>query len=461
MILSIDCGSTNHKVGLFDETLERRAVCSTPVAYSVRDGKHAEIDAERLWQDTISLIAQACSLAGVATEDVNTIALASQAQTFTIVDSVGQPIMPFISWADKRAVRESAELERALGKEFHFRSSFPAPVPQLQLAKLAWIRRNHPERLVLGNKIASLPSFLALRLAGLHVTDANLAAMSGLYSCVEKEWWAAALQACGVRDDQMGELVPVGHAVDARCGSPRLKFASPFRIVFAGNDQTAGAYANASRAGGLVVTLGTALVAYRYAGESPGPFHPTSCWGPYPGGGFYELATFDEGCSALDWAVEQVMPGAEREFIELAQCGPPGASFFYPQQMHTDSAWLGEARLVSRARAVLEGICFRTRQLLEVGLKADLDSLPLTVIGGGSQSDGWLQILANVLNCPLRRGSGDNLLGAAMMARPALRPPCLDTGPLMEPTASTARSYDSIYRLWLANMPQHQTREHG
>jgi hypothetical protein len=61
----------------------------------------------------------------------------------------------------------------------------------------------------------------------------------------------------------------------------------------------------------------------------------------------------------------------------------------------------------------------------------------------------------------LRRGSGDNLLGAAMMARPALRPPCLDTGPLMEPTASTARSYDSIYRLWLANMPQHQTREHG
>ena len=328
MILAIDCGSTNHKVALFEETLDRRAVCSSPVTYTVRDAERAEFDAEKLWQDTVSLILEACSLATITPRDITTIALASQAQTFTIVDAAGQPVMPCISWADKRAVNESVELERLLGMGFHLRCSFPVPIPQLQLTKLAWLRRHQPQQFVPGNRIVSLPSFLALRFAGLHVTDTNLAAMSGLYSCAENDWWSAALAACGVQRHQIGEVVPVGHSLEARGDCPQLNFAPHLRIVFAGNDQTAGAYANMSRSGRLVVTLGTALAVYRYAGESSGPFQPAGCWGPYPGGGFYELATYDEGCAALDWAVGEVTPGAERKFLELARSGTPGPPFF-------------------------------------------------------------------------------------------------------------------------------------
>jgi xylulokinase len=452
MILSIDCGSTNHKAALFDRTLVRRADCSVPVTYLVRDEERVEFDAEQLWRDTLSLILECCLRAGISPESIQTIALTSQAQTFTVVDKSGHAVMPFLSWADKRARSEAAELTRVLGEGFHRQTSFPDPAAQLQVSKLAWLRRHHPEWLTLAHAVVSLPSFLAWRLAGLNGTDTNLAAMSGLYSCVNNEWWAPALAACGVQPGQMSEVVPVGHAVEARRPCDEIKFAPKLKVVFAGNDQTAGAYANSCQSGGRILTLGTALVAYCYAGESSGPFCTTGCWGPYPGGGYYELATFDEGAAALDWSVEKLMPGAEREFMSMTRSSLPGACFFYPQRMYTDAAWSGCANLASRARATLEGICFRARQLLESGLKASAGDRPLTVIGGGSQSDFWLEILANVLNCAVGRGQGDILLGAAMMACPDVAPPSKKQEKLVLPEAAMAQCYENLYRSWLTRV---------
>jgi len=448
MLLAIDCGSTNHKVALFDERLKRQAVCAAPVRYTVRDAERVEFDPEWIWSTTLSLIRQACLNASIAPSAITTIALASQAQTFTLLEPSGQAVMPFISWADKRAVRESAELASQFG-DFRLHCSFPSPLPQLQLSKLLWTRRHHPDWFSSQTRVVSLPSFLALRLAGLHVTDNNLAAMSGVYSCRSNDWWPAALGPCGLERRQMGDLVAVGQSVNAGSKHSDLAMAPDLRFVSAGNDQTAGAFGNGARSGKIVLTLGTALVVYRYAGESPGPFESAGCWGPYPGGGFYELAACDEGCAALDWAVEQIMPGNEPRFFELASAAAPGATLFYPQRMHHPDAWQGTADLGSLARAVLEGICFRARQMIQQELQLVLNDTPLCVVGGGSQSEFWLEILANVLDCPVIRGEGDILLGAAMIAQPEITPPLSGRVRMIEPIPSTVARYEDQYQSWL------------
>lgn len=453
MILAIDCGSTNHKVALFDENLVRRADCSTPVAYTVRDANRVEFDAEKLWQDTLMLIRQACATGKIEPEQISTIALASQAQTFTVLDGDGRPLIPFISWADKRAVSESDELSRLLGPEFHRHCSFPAPLPQLQLAKLLWVRRHLVTWLPPDSKIVSLPGFLAWRLGGLHITDNNLAALGGLYSCAEKVWWRSALEVCGVQPEQLGELVPIAQAVPVQRACPQLELSPNVRVVFAGNDQTAGAYANGSKSGQLVLTLGTALVVYRYAGEVAGPYRSSSCWGPYPDGGFYELATRDEGCAALDWAVGKLMPNDEAGFMKRAEVAAPGVALFYPRHLRTAAAWIGPEDLAARARAVLEGICFSARELIEANLEAGAGTGPMVIIGGGSKSDFWLDILTNVLNRAVRRGAGDILLGAAMMARPGVRPPIHAAAAVRAPDPDTAGQYERVFRAWQNRTP--------
>jgi xylulokinase len=450
MLLAIDCGSTNHKVALFDERLDRRAICSEPVRYTVRNAERVEFDPEWIWNTTLSLIRKACKNASIPPSEINTIALASQAQTFTLLDPSGKAVMPFISWADKRATNESAQVASQLGDVFRFHCSFPTPLPQLEISKLLWTSRHYPDWFSSNKRVAALPSFLALRLAGLHITDNNLAAMSGLYSCRENDFWSAALNCCGVDRQQLGELVTIGQSISAADTCSELSFAQDLRLVCAGNDQTAGAFGNGCRSGKTVLTLGTALVVYRYVGDSPGPFQNAGCWGPYPGGGFYELAACDEGCAALDWAVEQMMPGNETRFFEIASSAVPGTTLFFPQRMHHADAWQGKSDSVaSLARAVLEGICFRARQMLQQELNLTLESAPLCVVGGGSQSRFWLEILANVLDYPVCQGEGDILLGAAMIARPETTPPLDARSRVIEPTSATAAQYDDQYHCWL------------
>ncbi len=450
MILSIDCGSTNHKVALYDERLQMLAACSSPVAYAVREAKRTEFDAEKIWQDTVALINQACARAEVAPGQIKTIAIASQAQTFTLLDRDGHPMLPFISWMDKRARKEFSWTKRRFGDDFHRHCSFPSPAPQMQLTKLLWLKRNRPDLIKEADSVVSLPGFLALRLAGLDCIDDNLAAMSGLYSLAMDDWWPPALEAIGLEREQLGSLVKIATAIPARRACAELNLSPQLRVVFAGNDQTAGAYANAVRSGRLALTLGTALVVYRYAGETHGPYHPGGCWGPYPGGGYYELATRDEGCSAIDWAAGELMPGNEAGFMKEAETAAAGAAYFYPQKMREKSAWTGLADSAARARAVLEGLCFSARGLIENDLKIRPGGDQIVAIGGGSQNRFWLQIFADVLNCPVRRGEGDILLGAAMMALPGVVAPGARGGEAIVPRRAAVENYDKIYRAWLA-----------
>jgi len=453
-ILAIDCGSTNLKAALFDAQLTRLSESSVPVVYTVHDAERVEFDAEVTWSAALEVIRQACRGAGVRSEEIGRFALASQAQTFTIVGADLRPQMPFVSWLDRRADAESDELAGVLGEGFHQHCSFSAPVPQLQVAKVLWVRRHHPELFAPGHECMSLPGFFAARLGGVGATDRNLAAMSGLYSLAEGGWWHGMLAACGVAPALMSGLVDVGESVAVRKPCPDLAVSPDATVVFAGNDQTAGAVGNGCGADDMLVTLGTALVAYRFAGYAPGPYHPGGCWGPYPGGGYYELATHDGGCAALDWAREQILPGAgAAQFDALAaSAAPAGEVTFHPLRARSDSAWVGDGNDGQRARAVLEGIGFSLRGLIEDGLGAGrVGHLPrVRAIGGGSRSRIWLEIMADILNCEVCRGAGDALLGAARMAAGGLELPREETSPVMVPNAERAAACDTAYRRWQA-----------
>jgi xylulokinase len=453
MILAIDCGSTNHKVALFDEKLRRLSTCSTPVAYTVRNAERVEFEPEKIWQDTLSLIRQACVTAQVQPRQITTISLASQAQTFTLIDAQGEAIVPFLSWADKRAEEESAELTERMGAGFHRHCSFSAPLAQLQVSKLLWFARRLAPGLLARTRVVSLPSFLAFRLAGVRGSDSNLAAMSGLYSLAKAGWWTEALSACSMRGEDCECLVEAGTPIAARARCPELGLAPGLRVVFAGNDQTAGAYANGIKAENLVVTLGTALVAYRLAGDTAGPFSAAGCWGPFPGGGFYELVTRDEGCAALDWAVAQSSPGDDPGFLKRAARAPCGSALFYPQRVPFRDAWVGPVDRAGRARAVFEGISFSLRELVEQMPPLGNGRSTVTAIGGGSASPWWLEMLANILNRPVRRGQGDILLGAAMLARPGIEPALDADAVCFVPELKRVEEYEQVYQQWQQRAP--------
>ena len=69
-------------------------------------------------------------------------------------------------------------------------------------------------------------------------------------------------------------------------------------------------------------------------------------------------------------------------------------------------------------RAVMEGVAFALRESVDLMNDLDVGSADAIAVGGGAKSRGWLQILSDTLNTPVRTvGPAEGApLGAAMLA---------------------------------------------
>ncbi len=355
-----------------------RAACrwSTPSTRRRPPGSRTSNWTSRtIWQATVRLIRETCAAGSIEPGEVDRIAIASQAQTFALLDADGQPLTPFVSWLDTRGAPYAGEIAVSLGRDFHSHCSFSSGMAEMALTKVLWMRHDVPDTLAGAAHLTLLPSYILSRLAGLAVTDANLAAMSGLYSLQQGTWWREALDPCGLSAAQLPGIAPMGTPLQARHG---FALSSPLRedleIVLAGNDQTAGAFGNGCGEGDWVVTLGTALVAYRYAGSAAGPLQPSRVLGPLPrrrllraGRAQPRLPGAGLGTRPPD-ARRRCRGLQSRSRQQAAATGRPptcaDAGCFYPARMATPGAWIGPTGPSRRALAVLEGIGFSLRRLI-------------------------------------------------------------------------------------------------
>jgi xylulokinase len=105
------------------------------------------------------------------------------------------------------------------------------------------------------------------------------------------------------------------------------------------------------------------------------------------------------------------------------------------------------------AQAVLEGVAFGLRDGLDALRAAGCEIARISVIGGGSRSNYWGQILSNVLGVPLDYREGSTVgpaIGAARLARLAVTREPIDAvcqpPPVVqqiEPNAALSAHYDT------------------
>jgi sugar (pentulose or hexulose) kinase len=93
--------------------------------------------------------------------------------------------------------------------------------------------------------------------------------------------------------------------------------------VFAGNDQTFGAFGvGAHEEGGFLLTLGTTQVAYAAALQLPPPA-PGQIRGPFPGGLAYRMGADSCGGNVINWTQTVIANAAnDAAFFALAASVP-------------------------------------------------------------------------------------------------------------------------------------------
>ena len=288
--------------------------------------------------------------------------------------------------------------------------------------------------------VCQAKDFVAFRLTDVLVTDPSDASSTNAFDQRSGRWSDELIAAADVDARFFPDIVPsttvLGPVTAAAADATGLRVGTP--VVIGGGDGPLAAI-------GAGVT-GAADGAYTYLGSSSwislaanDPLHDpqmrTMTFNHVVPGRYVPTATMQSGGGALQWIAELLAPDeGESRFARLvadaetAEASDEGL-YFLPHLLGERSpywnpaargAFVGLARHHGPAhltRAVLEGVAFNLATCVEAFREAGTPVERVDAVGGGAVSDVWLQILADVWGCTIRRRTiveEANSLGAAV-----------------------------------------------
>jgi glycerol kinase len=435
-VLAIDEGTTGVRALILDATSAVKGHDYCPIATECPAPGLVEQDPEALWEATLKVIRGALAAARLQPRELAALGIATQRATTVIWDArTGRAIHAALSWQDQRTSARCGDLQR----EGHW------VTPLASATKIEWLLANAPGARPARNRLraGTIDSWLVWKLSGghLHVTDPSNASCTGLYDFFGGGWDTTMLQTLGIPQEMLPEIRPssavYGHTVANGVGA---------EVPIAGiaGDQQAAMFGQLCvEPGSLKATFGTSAMFDLHTGESP----------TLPGPGTYPLVLWqiDEGrpyClegsaitagAAVQWLCHGLGLIERPEDSEALAASVPdsGGVWAVPAFQglgtpHMDAGaravFGGISRATTRAhvaRALLEGIALRGREVLEALLSSGAGHRPsaLRVNGGAARNNLLMQLQADVLGIPVERPQTieASAVGAAYLAGRAIR----------------------------------------
>jgi xylulokinase len=444
--VGFDLGTSGLKAVLVDESGRVLRSARQPYPLHTPVAGWAEQDPDVWWQAL--LVTSRTLLDGVAAPDA--VGLTGQMHSAVVLGPGNAPIGPAILWNDQRTVEECAELRQRLGDALATWTGNPIRTA-FTATKILWLRRHRPDLYDRLGAILLPKDFLRLRLTGILATDVTDASATGVFAVPRRRWSDEALEALEIRQawlPEVHESATLVSRVDRRDGHcSGLRDGTP--VAAGAGDQAAAALGSgAVDPGTLLITLGTSATVQLPSAlplSDPSGVFQTFCHG-LPGT-WQLLAAVLSGGGSLDWYHGLAGASAENAAVAADQCdaferlcsaaaaAPPGAEglIFLPYLTgeaapHLDpearGAWFGLTRRHDQrhlARAVIEGVAFALRGVVEAAEALTGRAREIRVSGGASHGRIWLRTLANVLGRRIiAAGTGDaSARGAALLAAAA------------------------------------------
>jgi sugar (pentulose or hexulose) kinase len=443
LVIGIDASTTACKAIAWDR--DGRAVAEGRASYPLLqpEPNWYEQDAEEWWNGTCTALQEMLDQVNDASTNVDALCITHQRESFVPVDMQGRPIRNAILWLDERSRAQLAFLEQAIGGERFHRITGKPLTTNPSLPKIVWLMQHEPEAVARTCKFLDTHAFLVHQLTGNFRTSLACADPTGLIDMQAHTWAADVIHELGLRLDQFPGLVPpgtiIGHVNDAAATATGLPVGLPV-VAGAGDGQCAGLGAAATGGGRASLNLGTAVVSgivstdYLTGRAFRTLYAPVA---PKSSAAYFLEAVIQGGAFTVGWFVDKFgsdLEDSPEEILEAAAAQvPPGSLglILVPYRNHAmtpywDSAasgitigWTGAHGREHFYRAILEGIAFEQRlvgdgMMVATGWPFD----EYVALGGGSRSDLWCQIMADVTGVPVVRSSTTEAtcLGAGILA---------------------------------------------
>ncbi len=446
VFVACDMGTTLVKAAVVD--LDGQIIATASVASTLDTPRPGVVEQDLLAieQEAHTAIRRAVEASHRAA-DIAGVSFSSQMAGIGAVGADFAPVAPFDSWLDSRCGTDiyemaphAAEITRISG----------GPPTYSHGTKERWLKRRHPDVYARTATFQVPGPFVAARLAGLGVEDAYIdtanLCFSNLADAQNARWSDDLIALFGLDADKLPRIVDpldvIGRVTPESSAATGIPVGVP--IAAGGGDQ-------------IVACLGAGLVAPGQASDSAGTASLfTMCldrWAPdvehmsmvtsrsIVPGGFLSFSYINGGGMGPEWVRQAIVADpapADEAFATLermaaeVEVGSGGLLWLphfqggvLPAKPYLRSGWVGATAGHTRAhlyRSVLEGIAFQyaawaDRAPAVIGRRLT----EVRAMGGGSKSDLWVSIKADVLGVPFVKMPKAEcaLLGNALIAATA------------------------------------------
>ena len=474
--IGIDSSTTATKALLIDEQGTILGVGRSTYDFETPHPLWSEQSPDLWWNATVDAITEVLATTEIAGSDVSGIGLTGQMHGLVMLDRRGSVLRPSILWNDQRTQNECDEIRSRIGRTRLISVTGNDALTGFTAPKILWVRNNEPDVFETTEHILLPKDYVRYRLTGECATDKAGASGTILFDLAKRDWSTEIVEELGIpREwlppthegiDTTGTLTAPAEAVTGiPAGTP----------VFAGGgDQETNAVGVGAVSPGVVaMSIGTSGVVFSStttpAIESEGRLHAFCHAVPET---WHLMGVMLSAAGSLRWLQDQLAP--DRSFVDLSTMagGVPATSnglLFLPylsgeRTPHPDplarGAFVGltlRHELSHMTRSVMEGVAFGLRDSAEL-IKSAATLGEVRVSGGGASSDVWLQIIADVMDLPVRVAdtSEGSALGAALLAATGAGAfasvaeatnHAVEVGELIAPTTDAA-NYEDAYQMY-------------
>lgn len=439
--LTADGGTESLRVQIYDLQGACLASHAEPYETQFYSGARAEQNPEDWWQSLVKATQQCLHAANLKGDQIEAMAYATTCCTVVALDAAAKPLRPALMWMDVRAHAEADAILATGADRLKLNGDGAGPVSaEWMLPKALWLKRHQPDIFHQATSICEYQDYLTLRLTGVRCASLNNVGLRWHYANREGGWptdLLAALDLSELLEKWPERIARPGEVVETLSpqAASELGLTTKTKLIQGGADALIGMIGlGVAKPGQLALITGSSHLQF---GVTEQPLHMAGVWGAYadivyPNRYIIEGGQTSTG-SIINWFKRLI--GGEIDFDKMnaaAAALSPGSEGLVVQDHfqgnrtpHTDANSRGAITGLTLAhspahlfRAMIEGICFGTRHILDCFAQAGYNGTEIIVGGGATASPLWMQIHADTAGLPVRTtGSKDSpSLGAAILA---------------------------------------------
>ena len=425
-ILALDVGTSSVKAVVTDGDGRIVNSASRPYGLQTADGGWVDQDLDEILEASQGAIRSLVAGLSRGARQIDIVSVTAQMFNLVAVDRGGRPLLPMLSWLDQRSEPDARSLAIRMPPEEQYRKLGAVVSGKDILPKILWLRDRRPDIYHATAKVLDCKEAVVMGLTGRPTIDFAGASAFRLLDPRTRQWADDVCREVGIARELLPDVLPAttiaGGITKAVARATGLVAGTPV-AVGAGDVAASQVGAGAVGVGDAHVSLGTAVYfGVTLAEPSADPYGKLGVLGhmdPHTWILWLEIAT---GGGALAWLARSIGALGASEPLDYGEVDRLVAGCVGEMEDLLFAPWLSGERVpvfddrvraafvgiglnhgpAHLLRAVMEGVAFQMRWALEYGLAFGQPLNEIRAVGGGGMGAAWIQIIADILDRPIR-----------------------------------------------------------